>query len=188
MVGFAGLFAGQRRPSATLNGQYILLRREVYAQSGGMTAVRHEMLEDLALGVRLQRQGYHVPMLRGEELATVNMYESLPHLWHGFSRLGSGSLKYSGIGALATALLVTGTLMPLLAPLFVGLRLVNRRWLALTWLFTLPGFISWGRRFGSSRGTLLAPLGAAIVQAAACWGLLTRLFGWGIQWKNRLVR
>ena len=46
MVGFAGLFAGQRRHNATLNGQYILLRREVYAQSGGMTAVRNEMLED----------------------------------------------------------------------------------------------------------------------------------------------
>ncbi|NJN54456.1 MAG: glycosyltransferase, partial [Anaerolineae bacterium] len=93
MVGFAGLFAGQRRHSATLNGQYILLRREVYAQSGGMTAVRHEMLEDLALGVHLRRQGYHVPMLRGEELATVYMYESFTHMWRGFSRLGSGSLK-----------------------------------------------------------------------------------------------
>jgi chlorobactene glucosyltransferase len=188
MVGFAGLFAGQRLHSATLNGQYILLRREVYEQSGGMTAVRHEMLEDLALGVHLQQQGYHVPILRGEALATVYMYESLPHMWRGFSRLGSGSLKYSGAGAFGTAFFITGAMMPLLAPLFILLRLVNRRWLPLTWLLTIPGFIAWGRRFGGMANALLAPLGATFVQAAACWGLLTRLLGRGIQWKNRLVR
>ncbi|MCL4266545.1 MAG: glycosyltransferase [Anaerolineae bacterium] len=188
MVGFAGLFAGQHHHSATLNGQYILLRREVYEASGGMTAVRHEMLEDLALGVHLWQQGYRVPMLRGEELVTVYMYESLPHMWRGFSRLGSGSLKYSGAGAIGTAFFVTGAMMPLLAPLFILLRLVNRRWLALTWLLTVPGFISWGRRFGNGAGALVAPVGAIIVQAAACWGLLTRLLGRGIRWKNRLVR
>jgi chlorobactene glucosyltransferase len=188
MVGFAGLFAGQRRHNATLNGQYILLRREVYAQSGGMTAVRNEMLEDLALGVHLHRQGYCVPMLRAEALATVYMYESLVHLWHGFSRLGSGSLKYSGAGALGTALFVTGAMMPLLVPLFLWLRLVNRRWLPLSWLLTVPGFFSWGQRFGSTAGALLSPFGAALVQAAACWGLLTRLLGRGIQWKRRSVR
>ncbi|HRQ38352.1 MAG TPA: glycosyltransferase [Chloroflexota bacterium] len=188
MVGFAGLFAGQRPHSATLNGQYILLRRDVYEQSGGMTAVRHEMLEDLALGVHLQQQGYHVPMLRGEELATVYMYDNLPHLWRGFSRLGSGSLKYSGAGAFGTAFFVTGAMMPLLAPLFILFGLVNRRWLFVTWLLTVPGFITWGRRFGGSANALLAPLGATLVQAASCWGLLTRLMGRGIQWKNRLVR
>lgn len=188
MVGFAGLFAGQRRHSATLNGQYILLRREVYEQSGGMTAVRGEMLEDLALGVHLRRRGYCVPMLRGEAWATVYMYESLVHLWRGFSRLGSGSLKYSGAGALGTALFVTGAMMPVLAPMYVLLKLVNRRWLALSWLLTVPGFFSWGQRLGSRTGALLSPLGAALVQAAACWGLLTRLLGRGIQWKNRLVR
>ncbi|MBX3059068.1 MAG: glycosyltransferase [Anaerolineae bacterium] len=188
MVGFAGLFAGQRPHSATLNGQYILLRREVYEKSGGMTAVRDEMLEDLALGVHLQQQGYRVPMLRGEELATVYMYESLAHMWRGFSRLGSGSLKYSGAGAFGTAFFVTGAMMPLLAPLFILSGLVNRRWLALTWLLTVPGFVAWGRRFGGGVNALLAPLGATIVQAAACWGLLTRLLGRGIRWKNRLVR
>lgn len=188
MVGFAGLFAGQRRHSATLNGQYILLRRDVYEASGGMTAVRGEMLEDLALGVHLRRLGYQVPMLRGEECATVYMYDNLPHMWRGLSRLGSGSLAYSGLGAVITAIFITGVMMPLLAPLFVALRLVNRRWLLFTWLLSVPGMISWGRRFGSGTGALLAPMGAAVVQAAACWGLFTRLLGRGIQWKNRLVR
>lgn len=188
MAAFAGLFAGLRPHSHTLNGQYILLRRDVYEQSGGLTAVCSEMLEDLALGCRLHACGYHVPMLRGEQIASVYMYNSLPHLWRGMGRLGSGSLKYTGFGAILTALFITGALMPLLAPFFVLTRLVNKKWLAITWLVVTPSFIRWGQRFGSGADVLLAPLGALIVQMASCWGLLMRALGRGVLWKNRLVR
>jgi cellulose synthase/poly-beta-1,6-N-acetylglucosamine synthase-like glycosyltransferase len=188
MVGFAGLFAGLRRDNHTLNGQFVLLRRDVYEASGGMTAVKQEMLEDLAFGVHLHSQGYQTPMMRGDEVAHVHMYESLPHMWRGMTRLGSGSLKYSGFGAVITALFIAGTLMPLLAPLFVATRLVHKRWLALTWLTAVPGFITWGRRFGGAGWALLAPFGALIVQMAALWGFAARYLGSGILWKNRSVK
>ena len=188
MVGFAGLFAGLKPANPTLNGQYVLLRREAYEACGGMTAVRQEMLEDLALGVNLRRTGYHVPMMRGAEIATVYMYDSLAEMWHSMTRLGSGSLKYSGIGAFVTALFIAGTMMPLLAPFYVASRLVSRKWLGITWLTAIPGFISWGKRFGAGIWAGLAPFGATIVQLAACWGLLSRFRGRGILWKNRLVK
>ncbi len=49
-MALAALFAGLPRRHAILNGQYILLRRDVYESSGGFSAVRDDPLEDLALG------------------------------------------------------------------------------------------------------------------------------------------
>ena len=61
MVAFAGLFAGLRRSTKMLNGQYVLVRRDVYEASGGFAAVRSEMMDDLAYGNLLAEQGYKVP-------------------------------------------------------------------------------------------------------------------------------
>lgn len=188
MVAFAGLFAGLKKDAPTLNGQYILLRREVIEKMGGMTAVRSEMLEDLALGVQLRQQGRTVPIMRGEEVAEVFMYDNFAHMWRGLSRLGSGSLKYSGVGAIISALFIAGAMMPLLVPLFVIGRFVDKRWLGLSWLAAIPGFIIWGQRFGSGLAAIAAPFGATIVQLAACWGFITRFTGHGIIWKSRSVR
>jgi hypothetical protein len=155
---------------------------------GGMTAVRGEMLEDLALGVQLRQHGHTVPIMRGEEVAEVFMYDNFAHMWRGLSRLGSGSLKYSGVGAIISAQFIAGAMMPLLVPLFVAGKLVDKRWLGLSWLATIPGFITWGQRFGSGLAAVAAPFGAAIVQLAACWGFVTRFTGHGIIWKSRSVR
>jgi hypothetical protein len=47
--------------------------------------------------------------------------------------------------------------------------------------------VPWAQRFGSPAWALLVPLGALFVQAAAAWGLLSRLFGCGVLWKGRRV-
>ena len=52
----------------------MLLRRDVYWESGGFSAVRAETLEDVALGHHLRRQGYRVPILHGYDAARVRMY------------------------------------------------------------------------------------------------------------------
>ena len=76
--------------------------------------VRDEPLEDLALGDRLSRLGYRVPMMRGEEAATVQMYESVSQVWHGMARLGSGTLTWSGFGAVLTVVFITALMSPLI--------------------------------------------------------------------------
>jgi dienelactone hydrolase len=60
-----------------LNGQYVLIRRDVYEASGGFSAVCSEMLEDLAFGKLLADQGYHAPIMRGESLAGVVSFHGL---------------------------------------------------------------------------------------------------------------
>lgn len=188
MVAFAGLFAGLRKSAPTLNGQYILVRKAVYDHVGGYAKVRNEMLEDLALGSLLHEEGYLVPIVRGELLAQVCMYAELRQLWQGMARLGSGSLRWSGVGSLVTALFVTGAMMPFVIPLFARKESPAQRHLWLVSGSVLVGFIPWSRRFDANWQTLLAaPLGAVFLQLAACWGLTTRLLGNGIRWKDRQV-
>jgi chlorobactene glucosyltransferase len=198
MVAFTGLFAGLRRSTTMLNGQYILVRREVYDASGGFAAVRAEMMEDLAYGRLLAEQGYQVPIMRGESLATVHMYDNRRQMWHGVNRLGSGSLRYNGILALIPMIFVTGLMMPLWTLLF------NRRYvreipnLWLIWFASLAGYLPWVSRFNGSQktknkkrsmvlGAVMAPLAAVFVQLAAVWGMISRLLGWGVSWKDRKV-
>jgi glycosyltransferase involved in cell wall biosynthesis len=198
MVAFTGLFAGLHRSIPMLNGQYVLIRRDVYEASGGFAAVRAEMMEDLAYGRLLADQGYQVPILRGESLATVHMYDNWRQMWHGVNRLGSGSLRNNGLLALIPAIFVTGIMMPLWTLLF------NRRYvreipnLWLIWFASMVGFLPWVGRFSGNRntknkkrstvlGVMMTPVAAFFVQLASVWGLLSRLLGWGVSWKDRKV-
>ncbi|MBK8984988.1 MAG: glycosyltransferase [Chloroflexi bacterium] len=184
---FAGLFTAWQPASAHLNGQYILLRRQVYEDSGGMTAVRHEALEDLALGRRLRQMGYHVQMMRGEDVAQVRMYHSTRQMWQGMNRLGSQSLRFSGFHALWMVFFITITMNPLLVLLAVLTGRIPRRWLPLTWTAVALAFWPWSRRFGPGWYAAFSPLGALVVQVAGAWGMARRLLGRGILWKGRTV-
>ena len=184
---FAGLFAGLSKQHASLNGQYILIRRDVYLASGGFAAVRNQPLEDLAFGHLLYHQGYRVPMLRGEEIAEVAMYKSNRHLWQGMTRIGAGSLRWSGVGSLMTALFITALMTPLLVWQLVRRRQLPRRWLYLTWGTAVAGAWPWSRRFDLRWRALFTPFGALFVQLSAMWGLVSRLLGRGVRWKGRVV-
>jgi Glycosyl transferase family 2 len=202
VVAFAGLFAALRRSTTMLNGQYVLMRRAVYEESGGFAAVRAEMMDDLAFGKMLAQQGYKTPMMRGESVASVHMYDDWYQAWRGLTRLGSGSLRYQGLAALAPAIFITGVMMPLWTLIF------NRRYireipsLRWIWLTAVAGFVPWARRFDSRQPAvqerrlsavqpaltaLAAPAAAVFVQAAAVWGLLSRFLGSGVSWKDRKV-
>ncbi len=187
MAAFAGLFSGLGRRNKLLNGQYILLRGQVYRDSGGFAAVRDEALEDLALGNRLSRLGYQVLMMRGEEAATVQMYDSASQVWHGMARLGSGTLNWSGFGAVLTAVFITALMSPLITAIGVFTGRLDRKWLPVTWLAVTISMVTWARRFGSAGWSILAPVGAGLVQAAAVWGLISRLLGRSLRWKGRKV-
>ncbi len=187
MTAYAGLFAGAPPEDRLLNGQYILLRRDVYEHSGGFSAVRQEALEDVALGYHLRQLGYSIAVLLGEDMASVRMYGSLAQLWHGMNRLAADSLRWSGPQALWTGLFVTALMSPLVVLLAIAKGGLNRRWLPLTWATATLSMIPWAQRFGSPAWALLVPLGALFVQAAAAWGLLSRLFGRGVLWKGRRV-
>ncbi len=82
------------------NGQFLAVRRSVYDAIGGFEAVRHEVVDDMAI-CRLAKSGRHrVVFADGFSLASCRMYEGPRDVWNGFSKN-----LYEGIGGTPLALL-----------------------------------------------------------------------------------
>jgi chlorobactene glucosyltransferase len=186
-VAFAALFAGLSESEPVLNGQYILLKRDVYEASGGFSTVADESLEDVALGQHLRRTGYRLPTLWGHSIAQVHMYRDLSTMFHGMARLSSGAIRRQGSRGLLTALHVTAIMSPIIALLGLTVRGLGLRWFLGTWAASTMSILPWSRRFGSPGWALLAPVGALLVQVAAIYGLVGQLLGRGVVWKGRNI-
>ena len=72
-------------PEAAANGQYILIRREVYDAIGGHAAVASEILEDVALARRVKASGYKI-CFRYSESVRTRMYRSFAQLREGWTK------------------------------------------------------------------------------------------------------
>ena len=184
---YGGLFAGYGTNNRMLNGQYILLRREVYQESGGFTAVRGHVLEDVALGRYLASRGYRVPVLRGETSVTVSMYSSRKQMLQGITRLSSEWLRYSGSGVVANSAYITAILSPLIILVGMLSGKASRRWLLPSWGAVSVAALPWYRRFGSSWQSFLAPFGALLIIVTSLWGIASRLLNRGVPWRGRKV-
>lgn len=95
--------------SAAANGQYMLIRREVYERIGGHTAVKDAILEDVALAERVKLSGARLLFLPGAEWVHTRMYRTFSEMWRGWTKnlylLYGGSVRLV-FGTLATTLLV----------------------------------------------------------------------------------
>ena len=187
MTAYAGLFASEDPERVILNGQYILLQNEAYWESGGFDNVCDQPLEDLALANKLRSMGYNVPMLLGYQAAGVQMYNHPKQVWHGLTRLGTGTVRWLGARSLLTALFITAVMSPLIVLVGVIRGKLDRLWLPATWAASSLSMIPWAGRFGSRHWALISPIGAFIVLLASVWGLIIRLFGGKQTWKGRKV-
>ena len=68
----------RRERDVIANGQFILTTREAYEAVGTHAAVRHEVVEDLALAQAYLRAGRKLHFAFAERLMETRMYRSLP--------------------------------------------------------------------------------------------------------------
>jgi glycosyltransferase involved in cell wall biosynthesis len=73
-------------PLAAANGQYLLIRKEVYSQLGGHEAVRGEILEDVALAVRAKQAGFRIWFGSGRGVVRTRMYRRFAEMWQGWTK------------------------------------------------------------------------------------------------------
>jgi len=184
---FAGLFAGWNTANHMLNGQFILIRRKAYFDSGGFASVRDEALEDVAFGNLLEKSGYRLQILKGDHVAGVQMYDSRKQMFHGLSRLAAGNLRWQGLWAGLTALHATALVSPLITLLGVLFGKLKWFWFPVTWSMASLSLLPWSRRSGSGRLAILAPLGSFVILVTALFGLVSRIIGLGVLWKGRRV-
>ena len=72
-------------PAAAANGQYLLIRREVYDAVGGHAAVAGAILEDVELARRVKRAGYRL-QFRLADVVSARMYRSFADMWEGWTK------------------------------------------------------------------------------------------------------
>lgn len=71
--------------SAT-NGQFMLFTRRSYELTGGHMAVRHHVVDDIALGRKVKAAGLRWRLLDGTRLLQCRMYESFSQVYHGMGK------------------------------------------------------------------------------------------------------
>src|SRR6202047_1883040 len=75
-----------KSPAAAANGQYLLIRRNVYEKIGGHAAVHDEVLEDVALARLAKLGGFRLHFGPGDQICRVRMYSSFKAMWEGWSK------------------------------------------------------------------------------------------------------
>lgn len=88
-LSFVPLVLATRLRAAFLSaaiGQYMLFRRPAYEACGGHAAVRKHVADDLALGRRIKRCGFHWFLVDGSNRVRCRMYQNFRQVFNGFSK------------------------------------------------------------------------------------------------------
>jgi glycosyltransferase involved in cell wall biosynthesis len=73
-------------PAAAANGQFLMIRRDVYDGVGGHSSVAGEVLEDVALAMRVKAAGQRIWFGSGKGIVQVRMYRSFQAMWQGWKK------------------------------------------------------------------------------------------------------
>lgn len=73
-------------PDAAANGQFLMMRRDVYRSVGGHAAVAREVLEDVALARRVKEAGRKIYFAAGAGIVRTRMYRSFRGMWQGWTK------------------------------------------------------------------------------------------------------
>src|SRR5712692_1417927 len=73
-------------PDAAANGQFLMMRRDVYDAIGGHSSVAGEVLEDVALAMRVKAAGHRISFGSGKGIVRVRMYHSFQAMWQGWKK------------------------------------------------------------------------------------------------------
>lgn len=186
-------------PEAIANGQFILIRREVYQAVGGHTALSDSLVEDKDLAVLVKRRGYRLLVADGRRLARTRMYTSLAGIWEGWTKN-----MYVGLQDRLWLLLLgalTGLAGAMGLPLWLGggLAWYLRTGEALAGLVALEAGAVWAvllwKRVQANREggistwyALSLPLGALLFTSMLLVSAYNVVSGKGVTWKGRRYR
>ena len=175
--------------SAVANGQYLLIRREMYARIGGHGAVRASLGEDVALAGLVRRAGGRVRLYRADQLVRVRMYRSLGGLQTGFRKFMAGYLLAQPLHGLVIVGSTALAGLPLIRLCEWAAGRASARLAAASYLVGVLGMVPWARWFGAGWWTaLLQPVAYALFQLVALDAAVRWLLGVRVTWKGRRYR
>lgn len=71
---------------AAANGQFLMIRRDVYERVGGHAAVAPQILEDVALAEIIKNAGARIYFTAPIGIVRTRMYRSFPAMWEGWTK------------------------------------------------------------------------------------------------------
>jgi chlorobactene glucosyltransferase len=74
------------REDAIANGQFILIRADVYREVGGHEVVRASIVEDMAFARHVKAAGFRYRLLDGIGVMRTRMYTSFGEIWRGWTK------------------------------------------------------------------------------------------------------
>ena len=72
--------------AAAANGQFLMIRRDVYDSVGGHAGVAGEVLEDVAIATRVKQADHRIWFASGKGLVRTRMYRSFGVMWEGWKK------------------------------------------------------------------------------------------------------
>jgi cellulose synthase/poly-beta-1,6-N-acetylglucosamine synthase-like glycosyltransferase len=72
--------------AAAANGQFLLIRREVYEAVGGHARFASDVLEDVTLAMAVKAAGHRLWFGPGKAIVRVRMYRSFGAMWEGWTK------------------------------------------------------------------------------------------------------
>ena len=177
-------------PAAAANGQFILLRRDVYESVDGHAGVAGNVLEDVALAQRVKNAGYRIWFGSGKGIVRVRMYRAFTAMWEGWKKN-----LYSLMGGTPAVVgsEVTRALLPILLTLLamaVAWRMAESVGFALAVLAAgvlglLSGYSQELRRSGFPAGLAIYGVPGRILFAAILWASYRSHRNGRLEWKGR---
>jgi chlorobactene glucosyltransferase len=182
-------------------GQFILIKRSVYGDTGGHSSIKNKIVEDFALAKLVKGSGYRLCVMRGINLIRTRMYTNFNELWEGWTKnLFFGlNKRWRNLIFLVSVLLSWGIIPPVLfiwsifitvwgqSLSFVHLAIAFES----TFLLALVIYTAWhtNRLFSIPRFySLTVPLGAAVYIAMILSSAYKVASGEGVSWKERVYR
>lgn len=172
-------------------GQFLFFKADDYRAMGGHEVVRSRIVEDLWLGLETVRRGKRQGAVDLSQVVTCRMYTGLGELYHGINKIFYSMTSLSpllftlaiivGAGLFLTPFaLVAGHFIPILPDW--GWSTVIALQVALILLMQLLIDL----RFNQSRRYfILHPAGISFLVLCCFRGVISRLTGAGVEWKQR---
>ena len=179
-----------KNAAAAANGQFILIRRDAYDAVGGHASIAGDVLEDVALAVRVKAAGYRLWFGSGKGIVRVRMYRSFAAMWEGWKKN-----LYSLMGESPKAVWaeVTRALLPILIVLmatvgvagFMKSRLLAMAIFAAGLLAILTAYDSELESSGFSPRLVAYGIPGRILFAAVLWASHRSHRSGRLEWKGR---
>lgn len=175
-------------------GSFFILKRSVYESVGTHEGVKHEIIEDGALGRKIKESGYKIRMVRGDHLIEAVWARNLSSLWHALKRLIVPLYLQSGtiaIGIFFVVLFLLFMPFPLLIYSLVFFNTTNSFSL-LFWssiiscaLIYIGAFVDTIGLHLPVRYGIFAPIGSFLVVSGFLSGIIHAKSDCAVSWRGR---